>query len=79
MSNALRHASASHIALRLEEDGGMLRMTIEDDGTGVDGPPREHAGLGLRTMVHRARALGGSATIEPRPERGTRVRVEVPV
>ena len=79
LQNALRHARAEHIALRLEEDGGGLRLTVSDDGVGFE--PAE-AGLrsrrlGLTSMEERARALGARLGIDSAPGRGTTITLEV--
>jgi signal transduction histidine kinase len=78
LSNAWRHGQASSAALRLERDGGVVRLIIEDDGRGMVTP--EHAtGIGLRTMQHRASLLGGHIRFDGRPQGGTRVTLEAPL
>ena len=62
LSNALRHAGASHIELRLSAQTGTVSLKISDDGVGVDGGgPSVHAGggVGLDSMRERAQRLGG--------------------
>lgn len=64
-ANAARHGRAR--ALHIELDGALL--TVRDDGCGFDTGAR-HRGLGLLTMQHRARLIGGELTITSTP-RGT--------
>jgi two-component system NarL family sensor kinase len=79
LQNALRHAAASRILIRLESSLDKIRLTIEDDGRGfaVDGAAASR--FGLVGMRERARLLGGSFQIESSPGDGTRVTAEVPI
>jgi signal transduction histidine kinase len=80
LQNALRHADAEHVDVRLHADNGRLRLAVSDDGVGFD--PTDTAlrarRLGLTSMEERARALGGHLTIDSRPGTGTTVSLEVP-
>ncbi|MBB4699048.1 GAF domain-containing sensor histidine kinase [Sphaerisporangium siamense] len=75
--NALRHAGASSIAVRLSVPGSRLTLEISDDGDGfdVDGPTR---GLGLVSMRDRAEEAGGALRVSSEPGAGTTVLLEVP-
>jgi signal transduction histidine kinase len=77
LQNALRHAEAERIEVRLEDGGGRLLLTVADDGRGFDTTaPRRR--LGLTSMEERAGELGGRLTIDSRPGEGTTVRLDVP-
>ena len=79
-ANAVRHAHASRIVVRLEwaASGGLL-IEITDDGTGFDVATRAAAEghFGIRGMQERARRIGGSLAIESHPGSGTRVMLTV--
>lgn len=77
MTNALRHADAGTVTLRLRNGDGTLKLDIQDDGRGFD--PLAARGLGLVTMRERAQQLGGDVWIEPAPDGGTRVRAHLPL
>ena len=79
LHNALRHARAGRIAVRLEENGDSLRLSVEDDGAGFapDAPRLRARRLGLTSMEERARELGGRLEIDSAPGAGTSVRLEV--
>ena len=80
LQNALRHAEADHIEVRLEGDGnGGLVLSVADDGQGFDPARRAVRGrrLGLTSMEERAEELGGTLDIESAAGEGTRVRLEV--
>jgi signal transduction histidine kinase len=76
LTNALRHADASHVDLALEVHGERLHLTVTDDGRGVaEGAP---AGLGLRSMRERAAELGGRFAVHGLTP-GTCIDVELPL
>jgi signal transduction histidine kinase len=80
LDNALRHADAERIELRLQGRDGRLTVTVADDGVGFDpaAPGLRSRRLGLTSMEERARALGGTLVVVSRPGEGTTVTLEVP-
>jgi signal transduction histidine kinase len=76
--NALRHAHARDIVLRLRRAGPCVSLTITDDGAGFDLADAGRDGLGLTSMRDRAAAAGAALKIESEPGSGTVVTVEVP-
>ncbi len=79
LQNALRHAGAERIEVRLEGGGGRLVLSVADDGAGFDVGAAGVRGrrLGLNSMQERATELGGQLVIESRRTEGTTVRLEV--
>jgi signal transduction histidine kinase len=75
ITNAVRHGDARALAVRLSVDDG-LRLTIEDDGSGLS--PQTRQGFGLLSMRERADGLGGTLEVSPGRERGVRIVVRVP-
>lgn len=78
LSNAVQHAGAEHIRVRLFLNEWGLELRVTDDGTGFD-PEAAPDGLGIAGMRERALLVGGELLIESRPELGARVRLRVPV
>jgi signal transduction histidine kinase len=78
LTNVAKHAGTEQATVRLNLPPGASFLEIEDRGLGFDPQlamsQRDH--LGLAGMAERARELGWSLSIESRPGRGTRVRVE---
>jgi signal transduction histidine kinase len=74
----MRHGAATAIRIMLAESGGRCRLTISDNGLGCnfDTLSNSHAGIGLRSMQARARAMDGVFEIGNRPGGGCRLRVE---
>ena len=79
LHNAVRHARADRIDVRLAHERGVLVLEVSDDGAGFDsvGFVGVH-GLGLPSMSDRAEAVGGTLSVSSAPGRGTTVRLEVP-
>lgn len=82
LTNAVRHARASHVSVRLSASGGLVRLSIRDDGCGFDVRPGRElspSAMGLTSMSEMARSVGGTAEILSRPGEGTRVVVTLPL
>lgn len=78
LNNALRHAAATSVAVRLKADGQGLELDVKDDGGGFDvAAAADRGGLGLASMRERAEALGGRLEIVSHPGAGTTVKVRV--
>ncbi|MDQ4077524.1 MAG: histidine kinase [Chloroflexota bacterium] len=77
-NNALKHASASTITVRLYADEREVMLEVVDDGQGFDvSSAVDGGGLGLTSMRERVERLGGFLTILSQPGVGTTVRVQV--
>ncbi len=84
INNVTKHAEASNAHVRLEFTKASVSVVVEDDGQGFDikevaESKDKSQGLGLLGMRERAALLGGRATIESRPGRGTRVAAQIPL
>ncbi len=81
LANALKHARTARVDVDFKKDGDTLFITVADWGVGFRSTSGETpgSGLGLLSMRERARLLGGDCVIESEPERGTRVRVRLPL
>ena len=79
VNNAVKHARARHIVIRLEETAGRLQLTVKDDGNGLpSGRTNRGEGIGLRVMRHRANVIGAELTIDSRRGEGTMVCCSLP-
>ncbi len=78
VSNALRHASASHISVALSRTSHQLEVVTIDDGVGFD-VDSAHEGMGLNNLRRRAADLGGHAEITSQPGSGTTVVLQLPL
>jgi signal transduction histidine kinase len=80
VNNALKHAGARRIDVRLLMAPPLVTLTVRDDGRGFDpaAPPIQSKRLGLTSMRERAEALGAKLSVESSPGAGATVRVEAP-
>jgi signal transduction histidine kinase len=78
--NAARHSRGSLARVHIEVRHGEVLGVVEDDGIGLEAAPESAAGggRGLPGLGKRAKALGGSATVDSRPG-GTRISIRVPL
>jgi two-component system NarL family sensor kinase len=82
LSNAIRHAEATLVSLRIARLHDWIVLEVEDDGAGIDlraaAAAVRHGHIGLASCHERVLAFGGSLSIETPSEGGTRVRAELP-
>lgn len=78
LQNALRHARATRIVVRLRADDGRLVLDVEDDGVGFDPDAADLRSrrLGLTSMEERAQRLGARLEVRSADGRGTTVHLE---
>ena len=78
VNNARLHGGAGSVWVSLLAEDDLARVTILDDGRGLDPYYAEGPGLGILGMRERALLLGGSVTVERAPGKGTMVRLDFP-
>ena len=80
LGNIAAHAGARKAQVTLTSNGEGLELVVADDGQGFNlAKARDVGGLGLISLEERVRLIGGSLTINTGPQRGTEVRVQVPL
>ncbi|HEY2416485.1 MAG TPA: CHASE3 domain-containing protein [Steroidobacteraceae bacterium] len=80
MTNIVKHAQATRVALEIRMTDTELTVLIEDNGIGIATDRRDAVGShGLATMRHRVRSFGGTLDIDSLPSRGTRLRARLPL
>ena len=86
LTNVGRHAQATSAVISLTERDGVMRASVTDDGRGLPdagrlGPRGDglEGGFGMSGMRERAELVGGELEFAPAPERGTVVRLTVPL
>jgi signal transduction histidine kinase len=77
VSNALAHARATRIEVQASLGGGLLVLSVIDDGIGRRPETWSH-GLGLGGVRKRVKQLGGDVSWRENGERGIVCRVSVP-
>jgi two-component system, NarL family, sensor kinase len=76
--NAVKHARARRICVRLERGERTLNVTVEDDGISLRATASS-AGYGFSTIRERLGHAGGSMHIESVPEHGTKICLCAPL
>jgi len=80
LGNVARHATAHQARVTVSRGGNGVVLTIHDDGSGFDlVAARRGHGLGLISVDERVRLMGGHLTIDSTPQRGTELRITVPL
>ncbi|KPK06506.1 MAG: histidine kinase, partial [Anaerolineae bacterium SG8_19] len=78
LTNAVKHARAQKVIVRLYADHDHFCLEVQDDGRGFDPVAAEQSGgLGLRSIEERVQRINGEMTIDSGPGEGTTLRVEV--
>lgn len=80
VTNVVKHAKASDLAVDLRLEGDSVRLSIQDNGLGFV-PERSATGetFGLTSMQERAHDLGGVLSIDSKPGKGARIVASIPV
>jgi signal transduction histidine kinase len=83
LNNAVKHAQARTIDIRLQREGPEIILAVKDDGSGFDvnqthATNNGHQGIGLLGMQERIAALGGRLEIISKPKWGTTVMAILP-
>ncbi|WP_433221372.1 HAMP domain-containing protein [Dactylosporangium sp. CS-047395] len=76
LTNATKHAQATHVRVEATIEDRSLSLRIRDDGIGGADPT---TGSGIRGLIDRVTALGGSIQVNSPANHGTRLIVTIPV
>jgi signal transduction histidine kinase len=82
LRNAFRHADAEHIEALIRYEKRQLRITVQDDGKGIEDAVLRRGGRvghhGLLGMRERAKLVGGRLEVWSNPDSGTKVELSIP-
>jgi signal transduction histidine kinase len=83
LTNVLKHAQVLSAKVTLERSGDQLEIAVVDEGVGFDvqaaAPASDQGGFGLFSACEQLSRLGGTLQIESGADRGTRVRLRLPL
>ncbi|ASS98168.1 sensor histidine kinase [Geobacillus thermocatenulatus] len=79
VQNALKHAEARHIDVKMEVTCRHLLVSVKDDGKGFDPSVKKENAFGLIGMRERVELLGGTLDIRSKIGSGTTVFIRVPL
>lgn len=78
VSNALKHAKATHITLQVTRLAGSVNVMVSDNGRGFDAD-RVKEGMGFGNIRTRAAEFKGTMRVDSAPGRGTTISVDLPI
>ena len=79
LTNVIRHAEASSVAVEIERRDDAVWISVTDNGKGLgERNDTESARFGLMGMRERVQALGGEFRLDSRPGRGLKVEASIP-
>ena len=79
LTNAAKHANATHVDLEIRCTPTDVYLRINDDGCGFDtAHETNHRGRGLTGMAERVALLGGEFQLQSTPRHGTSIHVSLP-
>jgi signal transduction histidine kinase len=85
LHNIKKHAEASHVVVKLEQDEAKVFLVVDDNGRGFSFSGRytseelDRLRLGPISIKERTRGVGGTLTVESNPGHGARLTVEIPL
>jgi signal transduction histidine kinase len=80
LTNVIRHAQATKVEVRLNEQKGSIVLEVSDNGRGItEAEISDPKAFGLIGMRERVDFIGGEITIGGSPGKGTRIRVILPL
>jgi signal transduction histidine kinase len=75
LTNVAKYARATKASVHVSRANGEVLVEVSDDGVGGADPA---GGSGLRGLLDRVSALGGTFEVDSRPGQGTTVRAAIP-
>jgi two-component system NarL family sensor kinase len=82
INNILKHANASNVFIKIENDIHNIFVQIQDNGNGFEidkAKKKVNGGKGLSNMFQRAELCGGICTIDSQLGTGTNVNITIPL
>ncbi|WP_243834208.1 sensor histidine kinase [Aeromicrobium chenweiae] len=79
LTNVIRHSTAKHATVRLDQDGNQLRIAVVDHGPARPSSAATPAGFGIAGMTGRAQAVGGELSAGPGESGRFEVRASLPI
>ena len=79
VTNAIKHAKATKVGIRLTNGSAKIVLTVHNDGLAFPNMKSPSTGMGLRIMNYRANLIGASLEIKAAGPRGARLVCSVPL
>jgi two-component system, NarL family, sensor kinase len=80
LNNTMKHATAKNAIVQVSKTGGLLTVTVEDDGKGFDTAIlKQSKGIGWTNIENRVEFLKGKIDVNSQEGKGVSVLIELPV
>jgi signal transduction histidine kinase len=80
LRNCMKHSGARVARAVLVNTGGVVRLSVMDEGRGfVMNRRTMESGLGFTSIRERLRIVGGTMSVNSSPSHGTRIEVSIPL
>ncbi len=79
LTNACRHSQSDRVRMELMQQGMLVRVSVQDWGTGFDPENVDERCFGLAGIRERARLLGGTVVVHTQLGKGSHITVDLPV
>jgi signal transduction histidine kinase len=79
LNNVAKHAQAGHVWVELVEEDGMITLTVEDDGRGLQVGEGNKNGIGIKVMKERLALVGGNLVVRSASTGGTVLSASLPM
>ena len=79
LTNALRHARASHVDIAVEGEARRIHVSVADDGVGLPADWARPGHYGLRGLADRVAQLGGTLNVHNQHTRGVLLSADIPL
>jgi signal transduction histidine kinase len=79
LTNVVRHAQATEVAVTIRLAGDTMTVEVRDNGKGLGAPDPSRKSYGILGIRERAQTLGGRARIYSPESGGTIVEMTIPV
>ncbi len=78
LTNICKHAHATAVSLQIHATASNVALSLQDNGNGFQ-PDAQPSGFGLQGMRERVTALGGTLDITSAPTAGCGIRASIPI
>ena len=79
LTNVLRHAKATSVKVEIRFDNDYLKMSVKDNGIGIELPLPASGSIGIRGMEERTLMVSGEFDIKSTTGKGTEIRAKIPI
>jgi signal transduction histidine kinase len=78
INNIIKHSNAKKIDVNISQDDRVFKLSIKDDGYGMDMKSNHSAGQGIKSIYTRVKLIGGDCKINSALNSGTVITIELP-